>query len=47
MLSDGQVIALFSPNVQIWVASFKHWLKNKQYVFNILAFKANNGYNYI
>jgi len=46
VLSDGQVITLFLPNIQILVASFKHWLGNKQYVYNILAFKVNNGYDY-
>lgn len=47
MLSDGQVIALSLSNIQILVASFKHWLGNKQYVFCILVLKANNGYDYI
>ncbi len=46
MLSDGQVIALSSPNVQILITSFKHWLRNKQHVSSILTLKANNGYDY-
>jgi len=40
-------ITLFLPNVQNLVASFKHWSWNKGYISSILAFKANNGYDYI
>jgi len=40
-------ITLFSPNVQNLVASFKHRSWNKGYISSILAFKANNGYDYI
>jgi hypothetical protein len=40
-------LALFSPNVQNLVASFKHRPWNKGYVSSILTLKANNGYCYI
>ncbi len=38
---------LCSPNVRNLVASFKHCPSNKGYIFNILALKANSGYDYI
>jgi hypothetical protein len=38
---------LCSPNVQNLVAFFKHQPCNVGYVFNIFAFKANSGYDYI
>jgi hypothetical protein len=38
---------LCSPNVRNLVASLKHCPGNKGYDFNILALKANSGYDYI
>jgi hypothetical protein len=42
-LSDGQVHnSIFSQCLDL-VVSFKHRLKNKGYISNILTFKANSG----
>jgi len=40
-------IALFSLNVKILVASFKHRLGNRGYISSIFAFKAHSGYCFI
>ncbi len=40
-------LTLYSFNVRNLVASFKHCPSNKGYISNILAFKANSGYDYI
>jgi hypothetical protein len=40
-------IVLFLPNVENLVTSFKHRQGNIRYLSNILAFKTNNGYDYI
>jgi hypothetical protein len=40
-------IILSSPNVQNFVASFKHHPGYRRYVFNILDFKANSNYCFI
>ncbi len=43
----NKFIALFCPNVQNLIISFKHQPRNRRYVFSILVLKAKNDYCYI
>jgi hypothetical protein len=47
MPSDRQIHNSLFSQCQKFVASFKHHLGNKGYIFNTLALKANSGYDYI
>jgi hypothetical protein len=47
MPSDGQIHNSLFSQCQKFVASFKHHLCNKGYIFSTLALKANSGYDYI
>ncbi len=47
MPNDGQIHNPLFSQCQKLVASSKHRLGNKGYIFNTLALKANSGYDYI